>query len=151
MPVPVTAYFEDGSSQIKFTDRALQNNILKFESKTALKDAVLDANGKLALVVPPPAPDEAQLAGMVKELPWTGAGSKALEVFKKVKQAKMTDPRSWFKLALKLYDGKYYPQAIEAFRHTQELSEKYSNNFSMYQRSKGFFILSLTQSLLILI
>ena len=129
MPVPVTAYFEDGSSQIKFTDRALQNNILKFESKTALKDAVLDANGKLALVVPPPAPDEAQLAGMVKELPWTGAGSKALEVFKKVKQAKMTDPRSWFKLALKLYDGKYYPQAIEAFRHTQQLSEKNSNDF----------------------
>ncbi|MFC1677016.1 M1 family aminopeptidase [Planctomycetota bacterium] len=129
MPVPVTAYFEDGSSQTKFTDRALQNNILRFESKTALKDAVLDANGKLALVVPPPAPDEAQLTSMVKELPWTGAGSNALEVFKKVKQGKMTDPGAWFKLGLTLYDGKYYPQAIKAFRNTQQLSEKNSNDY----------------------
>jgi len=60
MPVPVTAYFEDGTCQRKFTDRLLDVNFLEFESKSPLKEVKLDANGKLALVVHPPSASEAK-------------------------------------------------------------------------------------------
>jgi tetratricopeptide (TPR) repeat protein len=129
MPVPVAAYFEDGTRQIKFTDRLLDTNMLVFESMSKLKDARLDPNNELAMVIPPPAPNEAQLTGMVKDLPWTGAGKKALNVFKKAEEGKMTNADSWFKLGLTLYDGHYYKEALVAFRHTHELAEKTSNRY----------------------
>ena len=58
MPVPVAAYFEDGTAQIKFTDRLLDTNVLQFKSTSKLKEVRLDPDNKLALVVPPPAPNE---------------------------------------------------------------------------------------------
>lgn len=54
MPVPVVVYFQDGTYQLKFTDRLLEVNILQFESTAPLKEVQLDPDGKLALVVPPP-------------------------------------------------------------------------------------------------
>jgi hypothetical protein len=58
MPVPVAAYFEDGTTQIKFTDRLLGTNVLEFKSASKLKEVRLDPDNKLALVVPPPSPNE---------------------------------------------------------------------------------------------
>ncbi|UCG59839.1 MAG: hypothetical protein JSU70_10025 [Phycisphaerales bacterium] len=48
MPVPVVAYFEDGTSQSKFTDRLLHVNVLEFKSKSPLKDVRLDPEAALA-------------------------------------------------------------------------------------------------------
>ena len=48
MPVPVVAYFEDGTSQSRFTDRLLYVNVLEFKSKSPLKEVRLDPNAALA-------------------------------------------------------------------------------------------------------
>jgi hypothetical protein len=129
MPVPVAAYFEDGTSHVKLTGRLLDTNVLRFESASELKRVQLDPDGRLALVVPLPAPDEAQLMEMLRELPWTEGGRRALDVFEKAKEGKMTNADGWFKLALTLYDGKYYSQATEAFRHTHDLAEETSYKY----------------------
>jgi hypothetical protein len=58
MPVPVAAYFDDGTSQIQFTDRLKDINLLKFNSSSALKEVRLDPEGALAFAsVVSPAPD----------------------------------------------------------------------------------------------
>jgi beta-lactamase regulating signal transducer with metallopeptidase domain/tetratricopeptide (TPR) repeat protein len=125
MPVPVAVYFEDGSSEIKFTERLLDTNVLEFESKSLLKDVRLDPLGKLAMVVPPPSADSKVLGEML-QLPWSGAGNKALELFNQAKELKQTDYEAWGKLGLNLYDGRYYAEALEAFRRIVEVSEKKS-------------------------
>ncbi len=66
MPVPVAAYFEDGSSKIKFTDRLLDTVVLEFESSSPLKEVQLDPANKLAMVVPPPSGDSKTLGGRIK-------------------------------------------------------------------------------------
>ena len=48
MPVPVVAYFEDGTSQSKFTDRLLHSNVVEFKSKSPLKQVRLDPEEALA-------------------------------------------------------------------------------------------------------
>jgi len=129
MPVPVAAYFEDGTSQIKFTDRLLDTEVLGFESSLPLKEVRLDPANKLAMVVPPPSLNEQELSKKIKQLPWTGAGKNALNVFNKVKESNSSNPGSWFKLGLTLYDGQYYKEALEAFQRTHELSEKASYRY----------------------
>jgi len=60
-----------------------------------------------------------QLSQAVQDLPWVGAGKRALDVFHEAKKSGLADPDSRFKLALTLYDGKYYEQALDAFREAQ--------------------------------
>jgi hypothetical protein len=50
MPVPVAAYFEDGTSESQLTDRLLYVNILEFKSKSPLKEVRLDPETALAQV-----------------------------------------------------------------------------------------------------
>ena len=57
MPVPITVYYEDGSSEVKFTNRLLETDVLEFISDSPLKEVKLDAENKLALVVPLPSGD----------------------------------------------------------------------------------------------
>lgn len=54
MPVPVETTSEDGSRQIKLTERLLSENVLVFESASPLKQVRIDPKGELAIVVPPP-------------------------------------------------------------------------------------------------
>jgi len=119
MPVPVVAYFEDGTTQRTFTNRLRDIDTIRFESQSALKEVRLDPDQALPMVVPPPSAGEQELAKAIQDLPWVGAGEKALEVFNKTQDSKMSDPGRWFKLGMTLYDGKYYEQALEAFRKTQ--------------------------------
>ena len=114
MPVPVAAYYEDGSSEVKFTSRLLETNTLEFISDSPLKEVKLDAENALALIVPPPSGDS-KILGEILQLPWSGAGDKALELYKKAKQLE-AESEVWYKLGLNLYDGKHYTDALEAFR-----------------------------------
>jgi len=50
MPIPVAAYFADGSYQIKFTDRKLDVDIVTFESITPLTKVVLDPENRLPML-----------------------------------------------------------------------------------------------------
>lgn len=123
MPVPVAAYFQDGSQQVKFTERLLETNVVKFESASSLKEARIDPEMKLPLVMPPPGMTDKRLEKAVDQMPWSGAGKSALILFDKAREAKAGDFRIWAKLGLALYDGEYYPEALEAFSRAAELTD----------------------------
>ena len=53
MPVPVKAIFEDGSEQIRKTDRNLEIINMKFHSRSGLKEVVLNPENKLAMLQDP--------------------------------------------------------------------------------------------------
>jgi tetratricopeptide (TPR) repeat protein len=124
MPVPVVAYFEDGTAQLQRTDRLLDVNELTFESAAPLTRVRIDPEGELAMAGPPAGTAKAALAEAARKLPWTGAGKRALEVFHKAQEEKQEDADIWKKLGLTLYDGNYYPEALEAFQRTAEYAEK---------------------------
>ena len=119
MPIPVAAHFEDGTTQRTFTNRLRDLDTIRFDSRSALKDVQLDPDQALPLLAAPPSSGEKELAKAIQDLPWVDAGKKALEVFKKAQENKMSNPGQWFKLGLTLYDGRYYEQALEAFRKVQ--------------------------------
>ncbi len=119
MPVPVAAHFEDGSTQRAFTNRLRKVNIIRFESQSPLKNVRLDPDQVLPLVIPPPPMTAEQLTQAIQELPWINAGKKALDAFNETKNRELTNTDSWFKLALTLYDGKYYEQALKAAKEAQ--------------------------------
>lgn len=129
MPVPVEAVFEDGSREIKLTNRLLDTNIVRFESKSALKQVRLDPENALALIVPPPSVTEQKLRKEIQKLSWTGAGKEALEIFKKATQANLLNERDWFKLGLTLYDGKYNAESLKAFESAANQAEKSSTRY----------------------
>lgn len=60
----------------------------------------------------------------VREIPWTGSGEQALEIFAKAVEADLRDSNSWLKLGLALYDGEHYTEALEAFRLTSQFAEQ---------------------------
>jgi Peptidase family M1 domain len=121
MPVPVAAYFGDGSVQVKRTERLLDVNTLTFESAAPLERVRLDPDRELAMASPPTA--AAQDAGKaIRDLDWTGSGDEALELFPRAKEAELSDPDLWAKLGMTLYDGKHYSEALEAFERAGDLS-----------------------------
>ena len=63
------------------------------------------------------------LAYKISVLPWTGAGSRGLDLFAEARKAKLSDRDAWFKLGMVLYDGRYYPQSLEAFEQSSTLAK----------------------------
>ena len=137
MPVPVEAIFEDGESCIKFTNRLLKTDALQFESRMPLKDARLDPENALALIVPPPSAAGKQLSKEIQELPWTGAGKQALEIFEKVSNPALLNADSWFKLGLILYDGKYYAESLKAFQSAADTADNNSSRYFVFKVWQG--------------
>jgi len=127
MPVPIVAYFEDGSTQHRLTDRAQTINSISFKSQSRLRDVQLDPKGALALVVPPPSAQGQQLKKDIQNLPWVGAGDQAISVLHRMKKSKFSDSGGWVKIGLLLYDGKHYHEALEAFRRLEELEPEHSS------------------------
>jgi tetratricopeptide (TPR) repeat protein len=118
MPVPVTATFEDGSSQCLYTDRLLDECTLVFTSQMPLKEIKLDAHNELPLVVPPPDPIIAQLKKAIHDLDFTGEGNKALQIFDEVKNIKLDGVEfPWFRLGMLLYDERHNQEALQAFQN----------------------------------
>jgi hypothetical protein len=129
MPVPVRAVFEDGTSQVQWTDRFVRANVLKFESRAKLKTAELDPEGRLAIVREPLVKTGDELAEAIENLDWTGTGEVALELFKKPETAAVKAPHVWFKLGLLLFDGRHYPESFAAFKKCGELDRSKGNLF----------------------
>ncbi|HUW20334.1 MAG TPA: M1 family aminopeptidase [Sedimentisphaerales bacterium] len=115
MPLPVAAYFEDGTVQRRFTDRLLDVDTLTFKAAAPLKRAFLDPENRLALV------DE--VSGEICALPKVGSGDRALVLFKRASRTGFSRAGSWFILGLLLYDGKYYEEALQAFQWAYELGD----------------------------
>jgi len=125
MPIPVQAVFTDGSTQVCFTERLLEKNRLQFSSAAPLKEVILDPDQELAMLDDlPPLEKERALIQSIGNLPWTGSGSQALEVFEQVKSLETKAPDAWFQLAMKLFDGKYYEPALTMFRRAYEQESK---------------------------
>ncbi|HIE28386.1 TPA: hypothetical protein EYP66_13985 [Candidatus Poribacteria bacterium] len=124
MPIPVEACFEDGSHQCALTEPLLRMNELTFESDAPLVEVQLDPEKTLPLIDPPLTPNELEMSQMIQELPWTGSGERAVDVFKKACEYDMKTADSWGKLGLTLYDGEYYEEALEAFRKVVEFEPK---------------------------
>ena len=122
MPVPVKIIFEDGSSQIKFTNRLLDINYLRFESKSNLKEAILNPDKKLAMLDSTLTPFPDELYDLITQLPYTGAGEAALKAFQQAKDLKLAFADPWFKLGMTLFDGGYFTESFEAFKKNTELN-----------------------------
>jgi hypothetical protein len=129
MPVPVRALFEDGTSDVRWTERFAPTNVLKFESRSRLKEAQIDPEGRLAVVREPIARSGAELAEAIDNLDWTGTGEAALAIFKRPEAAAIKEPHAWFKLGLLLFDGRHYSESFEAFKKCGELDRSKNNLF----------------------
>jgi hypothetical protein len=129
MPVPVEAVFEDGTKQVRWTDRFAQVNTLKFEYRAKLKEAKIDPEGRLAVVSVPIPRSGAELAEAIDNLDWTGTGEAALAIFQRPEAAGIKDAHAWFKLGLILFDGRHYSQSFEAFKRCSELDRSETNLF----------------------
>jgi tetratricopeptide (TPR) repeat protein len=130
MPVPIKAVFEDGSSQVKFTNRLFRVNNPEFESKSKLKEAILNPDNKLALLETPLEATPEELSEIISLLPWAGAGEDALKAYAKAKSLKLDNVRSWFKLGLTLFDGGYYKESFNAFEKFTELNPSQLDHFA---------------------
>jgi len=61
------------------------------------------------------APMGQDIKGKIDGLPWVGAKSQAVEVFKEAKQSGFANSDAWLKLGLVLADAHAYSEALEAF------------------------------------
>ena len=113
MPVTVSARFEDGSEQRAQTERLADLDELKFQAKSPLKEVTLEPDAAVALVESP-LDRQRLLAGEISDMPWTGAGEAALDAYRQASELKIQDAFVWGKLGLLLYDGRHYPEALEA-------------------------------------
>jgi beta-lactamase regulating signal transducer with metallopeptidase domain/tetratricopeptide (TPR) repeat protein len=110
------------------------------EGDRRIRDVTLVAWGTANLVkaaergecVMPPAAAVAgaELVRKIRALPWRGAGNAAVAAFDAARQpaGQLADGRLWLKLGLALYDGRYYAQALEAFRAAAENSRDNPTN-----------------------
>ena len=127
MPMPVLGVFTDGTRQTSFTDRLSGTSTVRFQSTTPLAQAVLDPEHEIAQVVPPPAPTEPELDRKLRELPWTGAGEAALALFQEASGVTPVRGEFWGPLGLRLYDGRNYAEALEAFETAAEVPDPSSS------------------------
>lgn len=127
MPVPVFAYFDDGTSQHNVTDRLSDVTALEFTSHAPLTRAQIDPDSELAMIVPPPELTPPELTRMVERFPWTGGGKEVLSAFSRALELMPTDEGLWFKLGMLLYDGGRYAEALKAFQRTAEVAGDSSN------------------------
>jgi hypothetical protein len=113
MPVTVAARFEDGSEQRVQTERLADLDVLTFQSESPLKGVTLEPDAAVALIESPTERVKA-FTSEIGDMPWSGVGDAALEVYHRAVELKIQDAFIWGKLGLLLYDGRHYPEALEA-------------------------------------
>lgn len=119
MPVTVAARFEDGTVQRARTERLVGVDELRFQAKSPVKEAVIEPDGAVAMAEPPSAAVRAVL-NQVRNLPYTGAGEPALAALRQAREMKIEDAATWRRLAMVLYDAKYYAEALEVMQHVEQ-------------------------------
>ncbi len=113
MPIPVKAVFEDGSEEIKVTERGLDTDVLIFKSKARLKDAVLDPEKKLAML-DEPLPAISDEAARALARGWSEEDCAA--VYRAIKGESIPNPGIWYRLGTKLYGREQYDASADCFR-----------------------------------
>jgi len=118
MPVPVKAFFEDGTEQVKFGSRNLEVSVLTFRSGARLKKAVLDPEKKLAMLENP-LPKISNKAAEIISVGWDTKDSR--EVYQKIKDEDIASTGIWYRLGMHLYERKDFAEAFHCFKKVSEL------------------------------
>lgn len=119
MPVPVKAVFEDGSEQVKQTDRSLEVDVLVFRSDVRLKEAVLNPDHKLAMLDEP----LGEISEEAAELLSLGEGlENSLEAYNVLKDENIPNSTLWYRLGMGLYEFDHYPEAFNSFQKVFSLA-----------------------------
>lgn len=118
MPVPVKAFFEDGTEQVKLTNRNLEADVLTFRSGARLEKAVLDPEKKLAMLENP-LPKISNKAAEVISVGWDAKDS--YEVYQKIKDEDIASTGIWYRLGMHLYEKKHFNEAFHCFKKVSEL------------------------------
>lgn len=118
MPVPVKAFFEDGTEQVKLANRNLEVSVLTFRSRAKLKKAVLDPEKKLAMLENPLS-EISNKAAEVISVGWDTKDSR--EVYQKIKDEDIPSTGIWYSLGMDLYEGEHFPEAFHCFKKVSEL------------------------------
>lgn len=129
MPVPVKAVFEDGTEQLKQTDRSQEVNVLTFKSQAKLKEAILNPDKKLAMVENP-VPKISDDSTQVLALGWSREDS--LRVYKEIKDQNIENSDIWYRLGMLLFDSGYYRQSFVAFEKVTTLEASRRYKFAAY-------------------
>ena len=115
MPVTVAARFNNGSEQRVQTERLADLEELNFQTKSPLKEVVIEPDATVALAQAPSSSQREFMAKVI-QMPWTGVGEEALGSYRKGRELKIEDIATWFKLGLLLYDSRYYQESLEVMR-----------------------------------
>jgi hypothetical protein len=118
MPVTVAARFEDGTEQRGRTERLADVDELRFQAKARLRDAVVEPEHEVIMAEEPVT--ARSVTAKIQSLPWAGAGAAALQVYRQAGQVKIEDVGTRGKLALMLYDGRYYQEALEVVKSLEQ-------------------------------
>ena len=129
MPVPVKAVFEDGSEQVKKTDRNLALQELSFTSQSRLKEAVLDPEHKLAMLEEPLAEISEEAAEMLS-MGWGLDDSP--EIYQKIKEERITNSDLLYRIGMGLYEYEDYREAFDCFRRIAELETDEITKFASF-------------------
>lgn len=129
MPVPVKAVFEDGSEQVKKTDRSLETSVLTFTSRSSLKEAIIDPEHKLAMLEEPLSEISDKAAEMLS-LGWSIEDSP--EIYKILKDEKITNSDILYRAGLGLYEFEDYAAAFDCFRKIADLRTDPETRFAAY-------------------
>ena len=124
MPVPVKATFEDGSSHTKFSNQLFEKQALVFESKSELKEAVLNPENELANINDPNFASQGEILEKISQLPWTDAKDRAMELAESAKQMQINDLDVWFKLGMVLAHGLQYSESLFSFLQAHNIDRQ---------------------------
>jgi tetratricopeptide (TPR) repeat protein len=127
MPVPVKAIFEDGTEQVKHTNRALEVDVLTFRSKAALRQALLDPEHKLAMVEEP-LPEISEEAADLMALGWSFEDSP--EVYEKIKEEDIANSSIWYNLGMGCYEFDHFFEAYRCFEKVSEFESEGLTKFA---------------------
>jgi hypothetical protein len=119
MPITIAARFEDGSEQRGRTDRLADISELVFRAGAPLKEVLLDPDGLIAMT-DPPSETERALRLKIQALGSTGDTAAAVELHEQAQRMHLTYPASVITLALALYDGRHYEQALDEFGRLEQ-------------------------------
>jgi len=129
MPVPVKAVFQDGSAQVKKTDRNLDIQELIFTSPSELKEAVIDPEHKWAMLEEPLAEISDEAAELLA-LGWSLENSH--EIYQKIKKDNIKNSNMLYRIGMGLYEHEDYTQAFDCFQKISKLETDPDTKFASF-------------------
>lgn len=130
MPIPVAAFFEDGSSQVKVTDRLRDMNIIRFTSASPLLEGRLDPDSELAIADPPPSPEELEIRRKLRSLPDPSVIDELPQLTARILEMDITETSFWGRLGRKLYSWRRYEEALQVFQRRTGMLEELDSEWA---------------------